>query len=180
MSSREVSRLARAAALLLCSVAFSSARASDIIVRDDPFLPYLEHSTGQHKAKSGMNSVGSELMARTDRKTGALITLVHVDFAYTAEFRRTYESARNIRAEALAFTPLASTSTCIKNSDCVIGEAFTLAIPLSDLRQAPASGYAIKVFARRGGDTVLTIPKGAIDRLLAAAGGTPPAATRAD
>ncbi len=150
------------------------ANAGDVTVRDDQFLPYREFVVGAPVTNIGTNKLKFELIARSNRKSHAVTTLVHVEIAYIAEHRRSYESARNARAESHEFTIITRTKSCEKRDFCVHDDTFSVAIPFADLTRSPPEGYAFKVFGRGGGDTAITVPKSAIDRLLTAAGGRTP------
>ena len=78
--------------------------------------------------------------------------------------------ARNGRVEKLDFEAVTHHKACDKKAGCVHSERFQIIVPVADLETAPASGYRLKVIGRAGGDTTITIPRGAIDRVSAAAG----------
>lgn len=50
---------------------------------------------------------------------------------------------------------------------CSVTETLMIGIPEAELRQAPPSGYQLKVFAHGGSDVLITIPRAAIEKLLA-------------
>jgi hypothetical protein len=162
---RRASGLAAACLLLLVSAA-ARAQTSEIQHRDDPFRPYSEYSTGQIRAGGYPNLLGLRLSGRIDRASGRLTTLLEVEFAYMSDHKRSYEAARNSRAEALRLTAVSSTGRCRTGSSCPYGERFSVEVPEAELRQAPAPGYQLKLFARNGPDALVTIPKAAIVRLL--------------
>ena len=141
--------------------------APEIAVRDDNFRPYREYTTGKQLVSTYPNTFAAELIGRVDRKTGATTTLISADFAYQDDRMRKYESARDARAEALPLQGISRVRSCEQHV-CVHEEKFAVEIPEDALRRAPAGGYQPKIFARDGGDTTVTIPKGQIDLLLAA------------
>ncbi|HKZ96597.1 MAG TPA: hypothetical protein VJ045_06415 [Hyphomicrobiaceae bacterium] len=155
-------------AISLLAAGSAAAHAGEIALRDDTFLPYREYSAGQVRLSSYPNLIATELLARVDRKTGAISTLVSLEFAYGGDHLRSYESARNARAETLRFNAISHRRSCEKKDLCVYDEIFTVEIPETELRGAPSDGYQLKVFARGGGDAVVTVPRATIERLLAA------------
>ncbi len=159
-----------AACCLLQAGALAAQQAAapgQVQVRDDQFRPYREYTTGRIRAGTYPNLLAVELSGRIDRTSGALTTLISVEFAYLSDHKRNYESARDSRAQPLRFTRLASHGRCPPGAKCAFTEVFTVDIPDAELRQAPAAGYQLKVFARKGGDALVTIPKAQIVGLLA-------------
>jgi hypothetical protein len=153
-----------ALAVLLAASAFA-AHAAEITLRDDKFQPYREYTTGRVVVSTYPNLLATELLARIDRKTAAAETLVSVEVAYEGYRARHYDGARDAHAEPLAFNAVAHEGGCPR-PPCAYDEKFTVAIPIPELRNAPAGGYQLKVFAKGGGDMLITVPRGAIDRLL--------------
>jgi hypothetical protein len=90
-----------------------------------------------------------------------------VGLVYAADRMRRYESARNLSAEALRFQRI-SRHRSSETRSCVYDEKFMIEIPADELRRAPPAGYQLKIFAREGADTTLTIAKADIERLFAA------------
>jgi hypothetical protein len=152
-------------AALLAASAFA-ADAAEITLRDDKFQPYREYTTGRVVVSTYPNLLATELIARVDRKSAATEALVSVEVAYEGYRARHYDSARDAHAEPLAFNEVAHEGGCPR-PPCAYNEKFTVAIPMPELRNAPAAGYQLKVFAKGGGDAVITVPRGPIDRLLA-------------
>ena len=136
-------------------------------LHDDRFRPYREYTTGQVRAGSYPNLVGLELNGRIDRRSGALTTLLSVEFAYVGLHKRNYESAHNNHAQPLPLTRVASHGRCPRRMTCSYTEVFTVEIPAAVLRQAAAEGYNLKVFARHGPNAQINIPKVQIAALLA-------------
>ncbi len=151
---------------VLLAVASTAAQAAEVTLRDDKFRPYREYTTGNVVIASLPNLLSTELIARVDRKTAATETLVSMEIAYEGDHARHYDSARDAHAEPLAFNEVAHEGGC-QRPPCAYDEKFTVAIPIPELRKAPVGGYQLKVFAKRGGDALITVPRGAIDRLLA-------------
>lgn len=163
-----------AAALVACwmlqagaPAAQQAAQSGQIQVRDDQFTPYREYTTGRVRAGTYPNLLALELNGRIDRKSGALTTLLNVEFAYVSDHKRGYETARNSQAQPLRFTRLSSHGRCPPGAKCSYGELFTVEIPEAELRQAAPEGYQLKVFARNGPGAVVSIPKAQIVALLA-------------
>jgi len=136
-------------------------------VSDDAFSPFREYTAGQRSVSGYPNTVITKLAARVDRKTGATTLLVGGSFVYVASHMRKYESARNARAEPLAIRKISRHRSCRQGS-CTFDEKFNIELSEAELRGAPAEGYKIKVFAREGGGTTITVAKADIDRLFAA------------
>jgi hypothetical protein len=149
--------------------------ASAIKSLDDPFRPYREYSIGKIQGGSllgpgigaGINE--KQLAARVDRKTGAVVTFLEFEIAYTGAIRRSYERATNVRAETLPITVLAHhTSDCNRQTGtCSHFELLHITIPEGDLRGAGADGYPLKLFARTGPDVEVAVSKELITALLA-------------
>jgi hypothetical protein len=168
----------RAAALITCWMLQAGAPAAQqasqpgqgpgqVQVRDDQFRPYREYTTGRVRAGAYPNLLAVELNGRIDRQSGALTTLISVEFAYLSDHKRGYESARNSNAQPLRFTRVSSHGRCPPGAMCSFSEVFAVEIPDAELRQAPAEGYQLKVFARNGPGVTVTIPKAQIAGLLA-------------
>ena len=151
---------------------------SQITARDDTFQPFKEFRSGRVTLRHYPNIVSYELIGRLDRKSGVLTTQIEVDFAYNAPRRRYYNAARNARAEPLRLVPLRANGRCSGGAPCPHEEVFEIAIPEADLRQAPADGYALKLFAKDGPETVITIGKERILAMLSAADGARKTAAR--
>lgn len=154
--------------LQACAAAAQQApQSGQIQVRDDKFRPYREYTTGRVRAGAYPNLLALELNGRIDRQSGALTTLLSVEFAYVSDHKRGYETARNSRAESLRFTRLSSHGRCPPGAKCSYSEVFTVEIPEAELRQAAPEGYQLKVFARNGPGAVVAVPKAQIAALLA-------------
>ncbi len=160
-------RHSRLLAMVLLGGHAIAAHAAEVTMRDDNFRPYREYTTGPARISNYPNLIATELIARVDRKSRAAATLVSMEIAYTGDQMRNYESARNARAESLGFQQIGRSRSCEKRM-CTYDETFTVEIPPDELRRAPPGGYQFKVFGRGGGDALITVPKGAIDRLLGA------------
>jgi hypothetical protein len=143
------------------------AQSGQIQLRDDKFSPHREYTTGQIRAGTYPNLLGVELIGRIDRQSGALTTLLRVEFAYMSAHKRGYEAARNSQAQSLRFTKVASNGQCRSGATCAYSEIFTVEIPEAELRQAQPEGYQLKVFARNGPGAVVAISKPQIAALLA-------------
>jgi hypothetical protein len=161
-----------------CGPNLQSAPPSQIATRDDTFQPYREFRSGRVTLRHYPNIVSYELIGRLDRKSGVLTTLIEVDFAYAALRHRHYNAARDARAGTLRLVPLRANGRCAGSAPCPHEEVFEVLIPEADLREAPAEGYALKVFAKDGPETVISIGKERILALLAAADGARKAAAR--
>jgi hypothetical protein len=160
--------LAAAIALAGCaSTEQKIAQASEIKAADDPFKPYREYSTGAVTSGNMLGSGGKILMARVDRKTGAVTTLLHFQIVYNDGHVRQYETARNARAEQLPLRTLLRQGRCKLGGHCPYSDSFEVTLPEPDLRQAGADGYMIKVFARNGPEIMILVPKPMIASLLA-------------
>lgn len=143
--------------------------ASQIRVNDDQFLPFKEYSTGTLWNFDSKAFTQVSLGARLDRKSGILQTLLEFTVAYNTDARYNYKDARNNKAEQLTLTALRRRShNCIRKEDtCDHREILQVTLPEADLRQAPAEGYQVKLFAAVGPPQLITIPKQLIVSLLA-------------
>ena len=143
--------------------------ASQIVKTDDQFLPYREYTSGALRSSTANGLDGSILVARIDRKTGALSTAVQYVSVYTHDGKYNYQSARNSRAEQLKLSVISRRSGHCSRKDgtCTHDEVLHIDIPEDALRQAPAEGYQVKLFARLGPDALITIPKQMIVSLFA-------------
>jgi hypothetical protein len=143
--------------------------ASQIRVNDDQFLPYKEYSTGTLWNFDSKAFTQVSLGARQDRKSGILQTLLEFTVAYSTDSRYNYKNARNNKAEQLTLTALRRRShNCNRKEDtCDHREILQVTIPEAELRQAPAEGYQVKLFAAVGPPQLITIPKPLIVSLLA-------------
>lgn len=149
------------------SAAQSIPEPGQIKVTDDPYRPYREYTTGEIKSANAVGVGAKQLVGRIDRTTGALTTVLQFEIAYQAYARRHYETARNAKAEVLAFNQVQKTARCRPGADCVYGEQFIVTLPEAHLRAAGPEGYSVKVFARSGPDVLVALPKEMIDSLLA-------------
>jgi hypothetical protein len=165
-----------AVAAVCCALEATAAAAQEagtvtlgqIQLRDDKFSPFREYTTGQVATRSGQNVLGVEFLGRIDRQSGLVPILLKVEFGYLSSRKRSYEVARNSRAEPLPFTKVASNRRCeFGATDCVHSEAFTVEIPQAELRQAGPEGYQLKVFARSGPGVTVGLPKATIVAMLA-------------
>jgi hypothetical protein len=150
-----------------CLLQASLVHASQIKISDDRFRPFREYTTGEIKTGNASGLASKQLVGRVDRRTGALTTLLQFQIAYLGNHKRSYESARNNRAEPLRLNSVQRNAKCHPRSGCVYSEMFLVIIPEAQLRQAPAAGYQIKAFARNGPDLLVTIPKELIAGLFA-------------
>jgi hypothetical protein len=150
-----------------CVLQASLVQAGQIKINDDRFRPFREYTTGEIRAGNG-NGLGSQqLVGRVDRKTGALTTLLQVQIAYLGNHKRSYENARNARAEPLRLNSIQRHAKCRPKNGCVYSEIFLVIIPEAELRQSARAGYQVKAFARNGPDILVTIPKELITSLFA-------------
>jgi len=145
----------------------SLVQASPIKVNDDRFRPFREYTTGEIRIGNASGLASKQLVGRVDRRTGALTTLLQFEIAYLGTHKRTYENARNNRAEPLRLNSVQRNAKCHPRNGCVYSEKFLIIIPEAELRRAPATGYQIKAFARNGPDILVTISKELIARLFA-------------
>lgn len=141
--------------------------ASKIKTTDDDFRPFKEFVSGEIRSSNQLGLGAKQLVARIDRKSGALTTLLQFEIAYTSSHRRTYEQARNNRAETLPFHSIQRHSRCTPGKDCIYDELFIITLPEADLRRAATSGYRLKVFARNGPEILIDVPKELIVNLFA-------------
>ena len=143
--------------------------ASNVSLTDDQFRPYREYSTGfiDGATTSGLDS--KRLVARVDRKTGAVAASLEFIVTYKGRLKYTYDTARNSKAEPLKVGVIAHKASSCKRSEstCIYMEVVGVAIPEADLRSAPAEGYPVKLFAHLGPDALIPIPKQLITSLLA-------------
>ncbi len=143
--------------------------ASNVSLTDDQFRPYREYSTGfiDGATTSGLDS--KRLVARVDRKTGAVAASLEFIVTYKGRLKYTYDTARNSKAEPLKVGVIAHKASSCKRSEstCIYTEVVGVAIPEADLRRAPAEGYPVKLFAHLGPDALIPIPKQLITSLLA-------------
>ena len=149
------------------AAAQQTAQSGQIQLRDDKFRPYREYTTGQIRAGAYPNLLAVQLSGPIDRQSGALTTLLSVEFAYVSDHKRGYEAARNSRAQPLRFTRVASNRRCQFGGPGTHSEVFTVEIPEAELRQAAPEGYQLKLFARNGPEAVVGIAKSQIVALLA-------------
>jgi hypothetical protein len=167
MSAYRVLAVALFAALIEgCGPTLQAGPVTQIATQDDRFQPYRELRSSPVTLRAYPNIISYTLTARIDRKTSAVTMGVEVTFVYVAQLRRYYNAARNARAESLRLVPIRAAGRCSRNP-CPHEEIFAVEIPESDLRQAPAEGYALKIFARSGPEAVITIGKDRIGALLA-------------
>jgi hypothetical protein len=139
---------------------------TELRTRDDQFSPYREIASGQLRSGTGDSRELMQLIGRIDRKTAVVSTMVQITHVYRASMRLVFETARNVRAEPLRLAQLGRTSDCSPKIGCIYTEVYTIDIPESELRQAPATGYQFKIFARIGGERLMTIPKSLTTDLL--------------
>lgn len=143
--------------------------ASSVSVADDQFRPYREYSTGfiQSSNTTGLDS--KRLVARVDRTTGAVTTALEFIVTYKGQLKYTYDTARNSKAEPLKVGVIAHKASNCKRSEstCIYLEVVGVTIPEAELRNAPADGYPVKLFAHLGPDALIPIPKQLIVSLLA-------------
>lgn len=140
--------------------------AGEALERDDPFQPFREYAAPRFKAGDFNTLVGVSLIARVDRASGAVAPLLKVEIAYRGRDRRSYETARNARAEALAVTSLARAGTCHGAQGCNFSEVFTVALSEPDLKAAAAPGYALKIYPKIGPEILVVVPTTAIADVL--------------
>jgi hypothetical protein len=150
-----------------CLLQASPVQAREIKITDDRFRPFREYTTGEIRIGNASGLASKQLVGRVDRQTGALTTLLQFEIAYLGNHKRSYENARNNRAEPLTFKPIRRHAKCHPRNGCVYSEMFLVIIPEAELRQVPGAGYQIKAFARNGPDILVTIPKELIARLFA-------------
>lgn len=164
-------KLSAALILVLCSAFMTACTinppAPEVAVLDDNFRPFVEYTTRPREVFAYPNSVVTRLVAHIDRKTGARYVKLGVGYSYVGAAMRKYRDARNARAERLRFQKGSRNRSC-KDHRCIFTEHFTIEVPEEELRAAPASGYELKVFARSGHATKLTVHKADIDALFLA------------
>jgi hypothetical protein len=136
-------------------------------VNDDRFRPFREYTTDEIRTGNALGRASKQLVGRVDRQTGALTTLLQFEIAYLGNRKRSYENARNNRAQPLRLNSVQRNAKCHPRNGCVYSEIFLIIIPEAELRQAPAMGYQVKVIARNGPDVLVTIPKQLITSLFA-------------
>ena len=155
------------------------AASGSVSLVDDQFRPFREYSTGfiDGATTSGLDS--KRLIARVDRKTGALSTSLEFIVTYKGRLKYTYDTARNSKAEPLKVGVIAHKASNCKRSEstCIYMEVVGVAIPEAELRNAPAEGYPVKLFAHLGPDALIPIPKQLIVALLAKVDGEKTVAT---
>ena len=148
------------------------AAASQIKLTDDQFLPYRRYTTGS--ISSPPIAVGTaglsdkELIAQVDRKTGAVNVGLQFQIQYTSVLRRTYETARNTRAQTLPLKAVTrhSSDCSRKSGTCSFFEVLIVELPEAELRACGPAGYPVKVFAHVGRDVEIDIPKSLIVALF--------------
>jgi outer membrane murein-binding lipoprotein Lpp len=160
-------------------------RATQIRTANDQFKPYREYMSGEMVSSNAVATGNKALVARVDRKTGAVTTLLEFHVVYNDTHRRLYETARNSRAELLQLTTVQRQGQCRYGTGnvCPYSDLFTVFLPEQQLRAAGPEGYPIKIFARNGPDLLIAIPKPLITSLFAKvdadkAGGEPAVAAR--
>lgn len=145
-------------------------------ILDDKFRPYKEFQTGDIHVATPVGQGAKRLIARVDRKSARATYILVFHIAYQGDHRRTYSNARNDRAEALKVTTIARNSAgCRSAHGCNFDELVEIEIPETDLRQAPALGYQLKLLPVLGPDALIVVAKPVIESLLAKveAGGEP-------
>jgi hypothetical protein len=153
------------------------AEITQIREREDRFRPYRELVSGVMKVGDAVNGGRKTLIARIDRTTGSRKTLVASEIYYQDDHHRTYEAARNERAESLRFVAVNHEGArCRRSPACMHIERIEIEVPEEQLRRAPATGYQIKILARNGPDGLITIPQPVIAALLAKVDAEPPVA----
>jgi hypothetical protein len=141
---------------------------NEIRARDDQFAPYRELATGNFRPAFDGTPVAARLMARIDRQTGVTRTFLRMEIAYRGTHRRSYEIARNNRAEMLRLSHIANHGrACPKTQDCNISEVLEIDLPEADLRAAGPAGYSFKLFAKIGPEVIVTTPRDLITNLTA-------------
>lgn len=124
--------------------------ATETVLRDDQFLPYLEFSTPLYPG--GAPHTQMALIARRDRKSGTLTTYAMLAVGYLG-LTRTYEQARNQRTDQLRLRKIRHLGQqCRQGASCAHTEVVEVELPEPDLRRALAAreGYPVKLFARTG------------------------------
>jgi hypothetical protein len=137
---------------------------------DDPFRPFKEFATARQTASTPAGLGGKRLVARRDRKTGILSTLLEVEIAYLDDHRRHYETARTQNAEPLEVIVVHRTGRCRTGGSCPFSDVVHVVLPEARLRAA-TEGLKLKLFARRGPDLIVTVPPDMIRVLFAAVDG---------
>lgn len=139
-----------------------------ISVVDDRFRPEIEVTTGIVETATPLGVGRKRLLAHIDRKTGAVVrTVLAFEIGYTGGGRRSYEQASDAHARPLRLSKVARNSHCERNGACSAVESLLIEIPEADLRNTPAEGYALKLFARNGPDAPIVVPRPLVTALLA-------------
>lgn len=158
-----------------------SARATKAI--DDKFLPYNEIAGAAVAQNTGgvFNSgrVGMQLLARRDRKTGALTTHARVMIHYQKRQRYRFEQARAPTTELLPMRELwrSDAAFCKEDQGCPHTEDILIDIPEPQLRAAQQTGYAFRIYSRDGDHYQFNVPTPLIQALFKAADATAPGTT---
>lgn len=167
--------LATSMAVTACaSPAQQITTASQIKTDDDQFKPFRQYKTGairnQPFDRPGDANHEMELAAQIQRTGGARAIGLQVRITYSGDFVRTYQEARNAKADLLHIQKVVHQSSgCSKQySGCSRIEFVVVDIPEAELRNAGNEGYPIKLFPKVGAGLQLTIPKSLIASLFTA------------
>ena len=160
-----------------CAQGLDSEAAKRTVANSDEFKPYSEVRGAMIRTGPVNDHRLLQLLARRDRKTGAVTTHAEVGIIYHQRATRHYEITRNARAEVLPMRMLLHEGTgCRRLEGCVHTLSLLIDIPEADLRASVTSGYQFKVFARAGEEALFQVPPSLIEALLKAID-APPAAT---
>ena len=130
----------------------------DVAQKDDQFKPYREITTPQVRVGALPTALGLTLSARIDRQSGQLRFFLRTEVIYIGSGKRNYETARDSSAGVLRTERIAGNARCKPGAECTHDEIVTIELPESALRQARASGYRLKLFARNGPEIEIGIP----------------------
>lgn len=139
-----------------CSIA---PPAAEIREKDDPFSPAKQMATGFVRVPSSAATVGLQLVAEVDRKSGEAKAVARVQLLYVDGRGRHYEVARNERAERLPLVTQAAKGRCGIGHQCPHEEIVAVTLPLADLRRVTGEGYRFKLFPKIGPEVLVTVPR---------------------
>ncbi len=164
------------AALILgssCAPGIDSEEARATKSIDDRFLPYNEVASATITQSPGPLSSERQwlqLLARRDRKTGALTTHARIGIAYSRQQRYHFDQVRAHTTELLPMRELARTDAAFCKSDqsCPHTADLLVDIPEPQLRAATQGGYAFRIYSRDGYSITFPVPSQLITALFKA------------
>ena len=116
------------------------------------------------RVSGGENQLALTLGARIDRQSQSAPQL-RAEITYTATAARTYDTARDLAGKILRTERPGSGDRCKPGVACAYVEIVRIELPDAELRQAKATGYRLKLFARNGPEIEIGIPGGQIAAL---------------